>query len=272
VKIVKKFIALFALVAFVTVLGGMALAQDTRTPAQKLASGRKYLKTLDAKIIRYRKLGNAKVVKNLKAQKVSTIARMKRWKAQVEASVAPPPPPRPVAPPPPPRRVVRPAPAPAAGLFGWGLLTSADIGYITGDSKTASILAGGSLVFDDPLAIGAMLGLSADAVNYKVGLGLTYGKDRNDNTFNAILITADGILNFPAEMMGGVASYVGAQLNYPVYKTDVAGTYGALLYVGIKGDVGLGGLSYAELGYGAIRREGFSTKGIDIKFGQEILL
>jgi len=270
---VKKFIALFALVAFVTVLGGMALAQDTRTPAEKLAAGRAYLKTLDAKIIKYRKLGNAKVVLNLQGQKKSTIARMKVWKAQAEAQMAPPPP-RPVAPtpPPPPRRVVQPAPAPSAGMFGWGLLTSADVGYITGDSKTASILAGGSLVFDDPMAIGAMLGLSADAVNYKVGLGLTYGKDRNDNTFNAILVTADGILNIPAEVMGGVASYVGAQVNYPVYKSDVTGAIGGLLYVGIKGDVGLGGDSYAEVGYGAIRRDGFSTKGIDIKFGQEILL
>ncbi len=42
----------------------------------------------------------------------------------------------------------------------------------------------------------------------------------------------------------------------------------------MKGDLGLGlgGDTYAELGYGAIRREGFSTKGIDIKVGQEILL
>ena len=151
-------------------------------------------------------------------------------------------------------------------------MTSADVGYITGDGSTAFILAGGSIVLDDPMAIGSMLGLSANAVNYKFGLGLTYGNDRNDNSFNAILVTADGLLNLPADMLGGVGSYIGGQVNYPVYKSDVTGAIGALVYFGVKGDVGLGGMSYAELGYGKIRRTGYSSSGIDIKFGQEIVL
>lgn len=266
----KRIVALITVFAFAVALAGTVYAQaDTRTAAQKLAAGRAYLKTLDTRIIEARNLGQTARVKKIQQLKKSTIARMKEWKAQAEAaSVAPPPPPPPrrVAPPPP-RRVVKAAPV---GLFGLGLNTSADIGYITGD-KTASILAGGSIVLSDPMAIGSILGLSADAVSYKVGLGLTYGKDMNDNDFNALLLTADGILNIPADMLG-VASYVGAQVNYPVYKSDVTGEIGGLLYVGIKGDVGLGGDSYAELGYGAVRRDGFSTKGIDIKFGQEILL
>jgi hypothetical protein len=267
VKLMKKLIAVLMLLTFVIAVAGTVYA-DSRTPAEKLAAGRAYLKLLDKKIIRLRKAGKTAVVAKMKVEKKSTIARMQVWKAQAQASVVP----APVAPtpPPPPRRVVKPTPAPSAGMFGMGLLTSADVGYITGGSA-ASILAGGAIILDDPMAIGTMLGLSANAVNYKVGLGLTYGKDINDNTFNAITATFDGILNLPEEMLG-VASYVGAQVNYPIYKSDITGAIGGFLYYGIKGDVGLGGISYAELGYGAVRRDGFSTKGIEIKVGQEILL
>jgi len=266
----KKIIAFIAVLAFVITIAGTVHAQvDNRTPAEKLASGRAYLKLLDQKIIKYRNMGDDAMVTKLHAQKKGTIARMQVWKAQDESGVS-----TPVAPvpPPPPPVSVRPATAPSAGLFGLGLLTSADIGYIGGQGSTASILAGGSLVLADPLASGTWIGLSADAVEYKVGLGLTYGKDYSDNTMNAVYVSADGILNLPAEWMGGVDSYLGAQVAYPVYKTTVTGTIGGLVYGGIKGDVGLGGDSYVEVGYGAIRRTGNSTKGVDIKLGQEILL
>lgn len=273
----KKLFALFLVFAFVAACAGMVSAQyDSRTPAEKLDAGRAYLKLLDKKIIRHRKLGNTAVVRKLKVEKKQTITRMKKWKAQAEAEeMAPPPPPVAPAPPPPPppRPVVRRAPKPVAtGLFGMGLKTSADVGYITGSGSTASILAGGSIVLDDPMAMGSMIGLADDAVNFKLGLGLTYGKDQADRTFNAVLITFDTVLNLPEDMMGGVASYVGGQANYPVYKSDVTGVIGGFVYGGLKGDVGLGGDSYVEVGYGAVRRTGNSSKGIDIKFGQEILL
>ena len=265
----KKFIALFTLLAFSVVLAGMVYA-DSRTPAEKLAAGRAYLKLLDQKIIKHRKLGNTAVVKNLQAQKKSTIARMQTWKAQAEGA------PTPMAPVPPPPVGVRPAPSPSVGLFGLGLLVSGDIGYIGGEGETRSVLADGALVFADPLAMGALIGLSADAINYKVGLGLTYGNPKvGTENFNAILLTADGILNLPEEWMGGVKSYVGAQVNFPVYNTaTIAGQVGGLLYAGIKGDLelGLGGDTFAELGYGAVRRTGYSTRGIALKVGQEILL
>ncbi len=262
----KKIIAFIAVLAFVITIASTVYAQvDNRTPAEKLASGRAYLKLLDKKIIKYRNMGNDAMVKKLQAQKKGTIARMKVWKAQAAS-------PGTVAPPPPPPVAVRPAAAPSAGLFGLGLLTSADIGYVGGYQSTASILAGGSLVLADPLASGTWIGLSADAVEYKVGLGLVYGKDSAGANMNAVYVSADGILNLPAEWMGGVDSYLGAQIAYPVYKTDVTGVIGGLIYAGIKGDVGLGGDSYAEVGYGAIRRTGQSTRGIDIKVGQEIML
>ena len=273
----KRIIAVFALFVFAVVLAGsVSAAVDTRTPEEKLAAGRDYLKVLDSKIIKYREQGNQEKVKLLRGEKVSLIARMKGWKAEIEAAQAPPPPPPAPVPPPPPPPIVEVAPPPAAGLFGWGIKTSADIGYIFGDQDTSSLLADGAIVLSDPMAIGSMIGLAEDAINYKIGLGLTYGDDRNGNTFNALLITGDGILNLPEEALGGIKSYVGGQVNYPIYKTEdrPEGKIGALLYFGVKGDIGLGlgGDSYAELGYGAIRREGFSTKGIELKVGQELLL
>lgn len=274
----KRIIGLITLFVFAVVLAGAVCAQmDTRSPEEKLAAGRAYLKLLDEKIIKYRKLGNQAKVTLLRGEKVSLIARMKTWKAEIEAAQAPPPPPpAPVPPPPPPPPIVEVAPPAAVGLFGWGIKTSADIGYITGDGDTSSLLADGAIVLSDPLAMGSMIGLAEDAINYKIGLGLTYGDDRNGNTFNAILIAGDGILNLPEEALGGIKSYVGGQVNYPIYKTEnrPEGRIGALLYFGVKGDIGLGlgGDSYAELGYGAIRREGFSTKGIELKVGQELLL
>jgi hypothetical protein len=272
----KKLVALFALFAFVVVLGGMVYAQvDTRTPAAKLAAGRAYLKLLDKKIIRLRAAGKMAVVKKLQAEKKGTIARMKVWKAQSEAT---PPPPRPVAPtPPPPRPIVRPAPAPTAGLFGMGLNTGATLGYIAGNSV---IVARGDLILSDAMGIGPMLGLSEDAVAWKVGLGYGQGKDINDNEKKVIPLFIDGVLNIPADVMGGVESYVGGGVNYVLYGTEqMSGSYGAQICYGIQGDIGMGGKSYAELAYSIIRsgndaghNEPYSLKGVGINFGTQILL
>lgn len=270
----KRIIVALVLFVFVIAVAGTVYA-DTRSPAEKLAAGRAYLKLLDQKIIRHRNAGNAKVVKNLQAQKKSTIARMQVWKAQSEASVAPPPPP--VAPtPPPPRRVARPAAAPSAGLFGMGLQTGVTVGYIAGNSV---IVARGDLILGDALGIGPMLGLSDDAVAWKIGLGGAMGNDINDVEKKAIPLFLDGIIKIPADMMGGIESYVGGGLNYVIYGSEKkSGSYGGQIYYGIAGDVGLGGTSYAELAYSIIRSGPdavsvpYSMKGIGINFGTEILL
>lgn len=274
----KRIIAFVTVLAFVVALTGMVMAQaDGRTPAEKLASGQGYLKTLDAKIIKYRNLGNDKVVKDLQTQKKATIARMKVWKAEMEmAQVAPPPPPpRPVAPtPPPPPRVAR-AAAPTAGLFGWGLNTGVSAGYLMGNSV---IVGRGDIILADAMGIGPMLGLSDDAVAWKIGMGGAMGKDINDVEVKAIPLFVDGIINIPADVMGGVASYVGGGANYVVYGSGKeTGSYGAQVYYGIKGDVGLGGDSYAELAYSIVRSGAdvttpYSMKGIGVSFGTELLL
>jgi len=274
----KRLIALVTALAFVAVLAGMVCAQaDTRTPAEKLAAGRAYLKLLDEKIIRHRKAGNAAVVKKLQADKKSTIARMKVWKAESEAAAAPPPPPPPprrVAPPPPPRPVAKPAPA---GLFGWGLNTGYTVGYLAGKSV---VVGRGDLILADPMGIGPMMGLGEKAVSWKLGLGGAMGKDINDVEKKAIPLFIDGVIAIPAEVMGGVESYVGGGVNYVVYGSEkLAGSYGGQIYYGIQGDVGLGGMSYAELNYSIIRSGSdaghdvpYSMKGVGISFGTTLML
>ncbi|MBN2057580.1 MAG: hypothetical protein JW782_02135 [Candidatus Saganbacteria bacterium] len=280
----KKAIALFTVIAFAVALAGMASAQmDNRTPAEKLASGQQYLKTLDAKIIKYRKLGNAAVVKKLQADKKSTIARMKTWKAQMEAQEAAPPPPppapRPVAPAPPPpaRPAARPAAPAPAGLFGMGLNTDFTVGYIAGNGV---MFARGDLVLGDALGIGPMLGMSEDSVQWKLGLGAAMGKDINDNEKKALPLMIDGVLNIPADVMGGVESYIGGGVNYVLYGSEkLGGSYGGQVYYGVAGDIGLGGKSYAELAYTIIRSGAdaghtvpYSMKGIGVNFGTQIVL
>ena len=274
----KRIVVLITLFVFAVALAGMVYAQaDTRSPAEKLAAGRAYLKLLDQKIIRHRKMGNTATVVNLQAQKKSTITRMQAWKAQAEGTrmAPPPPPPRPVAPPPPPRPVARPAAAPE-GLLGIGLDTGYTLGYIAGKSV---IVLRGDMIFADPMGIGPMLGLTEDAVGWKIGLGGAMGKDINDVEKKAIPLFVDGIINIPADVMGGVESYVGGGLNYVVYGSDKkGGSYGGQVYYGIQGDIGLGGDSYAELAYSIIRSGPdsvdvpYSMKGIGISVGSKLVL
>lgn len=273
----KRLIAIITVFAFAMVLAGTVYAQaDTRSAAEKLAAGRAYLKLLDQKIIRLRNQGKKVLVKKMQVEKKNTIARMQKWKAQAAAdAAAPPPPPRPVAPTPPPAPVARPA-APSAGMFGMGINTGYSVGYLAGKSV---IVGRGDIILADPLGIGPMLGLSEDAVAWKVGLGgAMASKDINDNEAKAIPLFADGIINIPADVMGGIDSYVGAGVNYVLYGSGKeTGSYGGQIYYGVKGDVGLGGDSYAELAYSIIRSGSsvtspYSMKGIGINIGTELML
>jgi len=277
----KRIIALVTVFAFVAVLAGSVFAQaDTRSPAEKLEAGRAYLKLLDQKIIRLRKEGKMALVKKMQADKKATIARMKVWKAQAEAAVAPPPPPPPpprrVAPPPPPAPVSRAKPA-TMGLFGMGLNTGYSVGYLMGNSV---IVGRGDLILGDAMGIGPMLGLSDDAVSWKIGLGAAMGKDYSDNEKKAIPLYIDGVLDIPADAMGGIESYVGGGVNYIVYGSEKkAGSYGGQVYYGIQGDIGLGGDSYCELAYTILRTgvdgghaQPYSMRGIGINFGTTLVL
>lgn len=264
----KKVIALLIAVTFVATVASLAFG---RTLEEERDAVRAYLKVVDAKIIKYRNAGNTAKVKVLQAEKAATLKRWAKLQAEMAAPAAPGSRVAPV-PPPPPRPVVAPAPAPA-GLFGMGLNTCVSAGYIAGKSTMVGRV---DLVLDDPLAMGTWLGLSAKAINYRLGVGGANGKDQNDKDIKAIPIFVDGILNLPADWMGGVQTYVGAGANYTVYGTDKkAGTYGGQVFVGLQGDIGLGGNSLLEVGYGAVRAgdpNKRSAKGLSVMVGQQIVL
>ncbi|OGC11003.1 hypothetical protein A3K48_00475 [candidate division WOR-1 bacterium RIFOXYA12_FULL_52_29] len=271
----KKFVIYLFVVAFVASFATVAFG---RTLEEEKQAVRDYLKVVDAKIIKYRKAGNKAKMTQLQKEKKGTLARWEKLKAQMEAAPTPPPPPPP--PPPPAPISVKPAPAPMAGLFGWGLNTDvAGVYMMTGKGKiSGGLMLRGDIVLDDPMALGSMIGMSANAVNYKLGLGGLYGVDINGNRIKAIPVFADVILNIPADAMGGIDSYVGAGLNYTVYGSgQTSGSYGAQVYYGMKSDLGLGlGKTAFEIGWGAIRANGatpkLSSKGFTLSICQPVVL
>jgi len=185
----------------------------------------------------------------------------------------------PAPPPPPPVGRVPPAapvvakPAAVAGLFGLGWNTDVSLGYLANKSV---MVARADLILDDPLGLGSIVGLGANAVKYRIGLGGANGSDANSRTMKAIPLFAEGVINLPAGMMGGLQSYIGGGLNYVVYGNESkAGNYGVQAFLGVKGNIGLGGNSFAEVGYQVLRSGStikYSAKGVSLTVGQSIVL
>jgi len=197
-------------------------------------------------------------------------------KAPVKKVVQPAPrpiaPPPPIAvPPPPPPPVARPvAPAPT-GMLGWGLNTAVDAGLIAGMMGLT-----GTAILPDPMGLGPMVGLPANAVMWKLGAGYAQGNDKNSVAWKAPHLIVDGLINLPADMMGGIETYLGGGLNYIVGRAG-GGSYGGGAYVGAKGDLGLGGKTYGQLGMGILRTgtgSGPHSTGfaLGVVVGQTILL
>jgi hypothetical protein len=238
----KKFLAMLVVVAFVL---GLGITADAAT-AKKVVVKKKVVKK--------------KVVKKVVKKPVK--------KAM--------PAPAPVAPAPPPPPPVAPAPAPVvaanAGLFGMGMNTLLTGSYInTGKgSLSGSIGAMGSLVLDDFVGLGSMIGLGAKSINYTVGLGAFYG----GGGLKAIPVRAGGIINLPAEWMGGLESYLAGGLNYVVYgNSTTSGNLGGDAAIGIKADLGLGlGKTGFELGYSVVRSKTVTSKGLSLSVSQPIVL
>jgi len=271
----KRTIALFIAIAFVATVAGMAFG---RTLDEERDAVRAYLKVIDAKIIKYRKAGSTAKMKVLQADKAGTLRRWEKLKAQMTAQVAPPPPAAPVPPPPP--VMVKPAPSGPAPLFGLGWNTVITGTYLnTGKGKISGGLGGrADLVIDDMMGIGSMIGLSNNAVKYRVGLGVFYGADNYNRKIQALPLYVDGVLNMPADWMGGLETYAGGGLNYTLYGSgSTVGSYGIQAYVGMKTDLGLGlGKTSFELGWSAIRANGSTPKtvarGLTLSVGQDLVL
>jgi hypothetical protein len=261
----KKIVVCLLVVAFMASIASVVFA---RTMEEERDAVRAYLKVIDAKIIKYRKAGNTAKMKQLQVEKQGTLARWNRLKAEMEAA---PPPPPPVAPVPPAPVVARPA-APSGGLFGMGINTCLSGQYLnTGKGQlSGSVGLKGDMVLDDFVGLGSMVGLGANAVKYKVGLGGYYG----GGGLKAIPVYAGGIINLPADMMGGLETYLTGGLNYVVYgNSTTSGNIGGDVYFGINADLGLGlGKTGFEVGYSVVRSNTVSSKGIAISVTQPIVL
>jgi len=258
----KKLVALLVVAAFVVSLVGEVLAQNFEEEAAKV---RAYLKVIDAKIKDARAKKQTARLKKLQAEKAATLARWNKLKASMEAA-PPPPPPAPVAPvPPPPPAPVAVKPAAPAGLFGMGLNTVLTGAYVNTGKGTISGSVGalGSLVLDDFVGLGPMIGLSANAIKYTVGAGAYYG----GGGLKAIPVRAGGIITLPADLLGGLESYLAGGLNYVVYGNgQTTGKIGGDAAFGINVDLGLGlGKTGIELGTTVVRSNTVST-GLTFSF------
>lgn len=245
----KKLVALFVICGLLVGVAGVYMADAAKAPAKK-------------------------VVKKAPAKKVVKKAAPKK---AAPAPVAPAPPPPPVAPVVPP---VVAKPVASAGIFGWGLKSAISGTYLyNGKGPYSGAVAGRfDLVLDDPLALGTIVGLSANAIKYRLGLGGVYGKDNVDATIKALPLFVDAVLSLPAEMLGGLDTYVGGGLNYNLYGTgNKSGPYGLEALAGINVDLGLGlGKTGLELGYSIVRAGGStatrSARGITFSVCQPFVL
>lgn len=246
----KKLIALLVVLAFV--VGVVGVYSSEAAVATKVIA---------------KKVVAKKVVKKVAKKKVAKKKVVKKAAPKL-APIAPPPPP--VAPVPPPPVAVKPA-APA-GLFGMGINTALTGAYInTGKgSISGSIGVSGDWVLDDFVGLGPMVGLSANAVKYTVGLGGFYG----GGGLKAIPVRAGGIIMLPADMMGGLETYLAGGLNYVVYGNDkTSGKIGGNASIGINFDLGMGlGKTGIALGYSAVRSNTRTSKGLSLSVSQPIVL
>ena len=263
----KKVIIFIVVMAFMASVTSVAFG---RTMEEEKQAVRDYLKVLDVKIVKARKANQHAKVTALKAQKSATLARWNKLKASMAVVPPPPPPPPPVAPVPPPAPVVV-KPVVPAGLFGLGLNTTLAGQYInTGKGAiSGSVGVMGNVVLDDFIGLGPMVGMSANTVKFKLGMGGFYG----GGGLKAIPVYAGGIIYLP-QWMGGQDSYLTGGLNYVVYGNgQTSGKLGGDVYFGITTDFGLGlGKTGFELGFNVVRSSTVTSKGISLSVSQPLVL
>ena len=261
----KKVIIFVVGVAFLASVTSVAFG---RTLAEEKKAVQDYLKVIDVKIIKARKANQYSKTTMLKATKAATIARWNKLKASMEPAPVPPAPV--VAPVPPPAPVVAKQFA-SIGTFGLGLRTELAGKYIhTGmGGLQGSVGVMGNLITDDFTGLSTMIGLSADTVKLKLGLGGFYG----GGGLKAIPVYAGGTIYLP-QLLGGQDAYLTGGLNYVVYGNgQTSGKIGGDIYLGITADFGIGlGKTGFELGYGVVRSNTITSKGLSVSISQPFLL
>ncbi len=129
------------------------------------------------------------------------------------------------------------------GIFGWGLNSNVNAGYLyntPGQRGFLGIIAGRlNLVIDDPLKVGSGIGLAEDALQYNVGLGLAFGNDSNESTFNSIPLFADAVLYLKEGSFLNGDPFIGFGLNMNLYGSgQKSGGVGSQFYYGLLYDMG----------------------------------
>jgi hypothetical protein len=263
----KKAIIFIVVVAFMASVTGVAFA---RTMAEEMSSVRDYLNVVDAKLATAKNAKNTKKIRLLHAEKTATLARWYKLKATMVTPTAPAPAQAPA-----PIIVKTPAPVvimptPPAGLFGMGIPVALSGLYINTGKGNYSGTGGlkGEVILDDFTGVGNMLGLSPKAINYKIGVGVVDG----GGGMKGIPVYAGGTIALP--MMNGIEPYLVGGLNYVVYGNgQTSGKIGGDAGLGCKVDFGFGiGKTGLELGWGAVRSNTVTSKGIMFSVSQTIVL
>jgi hypothetical protein len=128
----------------------------------------------------------------------------------------------------------------------------------------------GSLLFDDLIGLGPRVGMSSDALKYKLGLGgfYVYGP----GGIKAVPVYVGGIINLP-RLPGGQETYLTGDLNYVVYGNgQTSGKIGGDVYFGLAADLGHGlGKTGFEIGYNVVRSSNLTSKGLSFSVSQALI-
>ena len=146
------------------------------------------------------------------------------------------------------------------GLLGWNKNADLTGLYLISSRNQQGLLGliGGKLnmVFEDPLKLGAKMGLAEDAVEYNLGLGLLLGNDANNLGIVSIPLSFGGKLYLKESSLFGTDPYLGLGANYNLLGTGqaVGGALGFQLYAGTLIDWGFeGGKTGISIGYNAFK-------------------
>jgi len=265
----KKAIIFIVAMAVMAQVTGVAFA---RTMAEEMSAVRDYLNVVDAKLATAKQNNNTKRVALLHAEKTATLARWYKLKASMVTPTAP----APVVQAPAPVVVTTPAPVvimptPPAGLFGMGIPVALSGLYINTDKGNYSGTGGlkGEVILNDFTGLSNMLGLAPKTINYKIGVGVA---DGGGSGLKAIPVYAGGTIALP--MMGGIEPYLVGGLNYVVYGNGkTSGKIGGDAGIGLKVDMGFGiGKTGLELGWGVVRSDTVTSKGVMFSVSQTLVL
>ncbi len=152
------------------------------------------------------------------------------------------------------------------GLLGWGWNTDIGAKLLYGSILFA---VRGDIVYDDPLKLGEKIGLSEDAVVYKVGLGAVMS-----DKLKSLPLFTDAVVYLKEGSLFGMDPFVGTGLIYNLYGTgQVSGGLGGQAYIGVLADFGFDQRTELTLGYASYKvGENLTDSGIFISIGQPIKL